>query len=198
MKKFVLALSTLLFTAQVYAAATIRLPIFIEDDKGPIPVAEINKELAAIGAPAIPEYLEVSTSDKAYDKIEAFKQKAEETLKTLGTKYEYAMVQGGLFPGAIDTAEYFTCYKGNALEVPALVQSMSDIYYSDQMTVWAYKYKNTTEYLNETDDDAVDFINSESPAWKNWKGQNEDLLILSAVTDGGDDVQESLIQKCQK
>jgi len=197
MKKLVLALSTLLFTAQVYASASIRLPIFIEDDNGPIPVAEVNKELVAIGSPAIPEFLEVSTNEKAYDKIDAFTRTAEATLKTLGAKYEYAMVQGGLYPGHIDTAEYSTCYKGNATEIPALVQSMSDIYYSDQMTVWGYKYRNTKVLMNSDDEETDEFINSQSALWKNWSGQGEDLLMLSSIGDGGDDVQESLIKKCQ-
>lgn len=198
MKKFVLALSTLLFTAQVYAAASIRLPIFIEGDNGPIPVAEINKELAAIGVSAIPEYLEVSTSEKAYEKIDAFQIKAEATLKTLGEKYEYSMVQGGHYPGNVDTAEYFTCYKGNAIEIPELVQSMTDVYYSDQMTVWGYKYKNTKVLLNEVDEETEGYVSDESALWKNWSGQGEDLLMLSSIGDDGDDVQESLIKKCQK
>ena len=35
-----------------------------------------------------------------------------------------------------------------------------------------------------------------SKLWKNWKADNESILILSSVGDGGDDVQASLIPIC--
>jgi hypothetical protein len=65
------------------------------------------------------------------------------------------------------------------------------------MNLWGYKYKNTTEFSDSDDEDTQEFLNDGSKIWKNWKGQNESLLILSAIGDGGDDVQESLIKKCK-
>lgn len=197
MKKLALVLSTVLLSSQVFAAATLRLPIFLEGNQAPIPIAEVNKELAAVGAAGIPIYLEISSSDNGYDKVKDFEAKVAKVLTALGDKYQNVMISGGLVPGAVDTAKYSTCYTGDAKDVADIISGLTDIYYSDQLSMWGYKYKNNTVYMNSDDDETKDFLNEGSKRWKNWKGQGEDLLILSATGDGGDDVQESLITKCK-
>ncbi|MNL28391.1 hypothetical protein D3C87_1500310 [compost metagenome] len=101
-----------------------------------------------------------------------------------------------LVPTDNDTPMYHTCYKGNAEDVSDIVAGLTDVLYSDQLMMWGYKYQSTTN-LFEGSEESADYLNDESALWRNWDGQSEDLLILSATSDSGDDVQESLIPKCQ-
>lgn len=197
MKSFVLVLSTLLFANQVYATATLRIPVFIEGNSKPVPAAELNKELAAAGFPAVPLYFEVSTGSDAQLLISALTQDVERALSSLGGKYDGLTLQKSLVPTDNDTAKYATCYSGDANEVADLAQSLTDIYFSEQMTLWGFKFKQTVVYTLSDDEETVEHLNYKSALWRNWTGANEDILILSAVGDGGEDVQESLLKKCR-
>lgn len=199
MKKMILALTTLLFSSHVFAAATLRIPIYIEGDRDPIPAIEINKKLKAVGAPLIPLYVEVSTGEDGYEKFKALDQLIEKSLAALGKDYEYVMRDSEMIPAANAISGFETCYKGNPHDVPGVASSLTDVAYSDQMNLWGYKFKNHTELL--TDDDEDGFLNNllseRSDLWKNWNSKNDDILILSAVGDSGDDVNESVISKCK-
>lgn len=193
MKKIVLALSTVLISSQVFAAATLRIPIFIEGANELVSAISINQELAAVGAPLIPLYIEVSINETNYKKIEAIEESILEALKPLGSAYEGAPMLNGSVPGEFDTPEYFTCYTGNALEIPEIITSLADSVYSDQLTMLGYKFKSTTVYTVEAD---AQYLSDESALWRNWNGKGTDFLMLAATSDGGEDVQESLIPKC--
>jgi hypothetical protein len=195
MKNIILAVSLVLVSTQVFAAATLRVPVILNFNDDLIPAIEINQKLAAIGAPRIPLFLEISTGEVGYQKIAAFQVMLEKALKPLMTNDDYMAMASGLVPTSNDTPAYFTCYKGNAEYVPEIVNGLADSLYSDQMNLWGYKFKNTTS-LVEGNEETEPFLNDESALWRNWNGQSDDLLILSAVGDGGDDVQESLIPKC--
>jgi hypothetical protein len=195
MKKIVLALSTVLFSAQVFATATLRIPIFIEGAGEPVSAISINQELAAVGAPLIPLYIEISSNEDGYKKMTAIEDSILEALKPLGSAYEGAPMLGGSVPGELDTPEYFTCYTGNALEIPDIVTGLADSVYSDQLTMLGYKFKSTTVYSDNAEESAQ-YLSDESALWRNWNGKGTDFLMLAATSDGGEDVQESLIPKC--
>lgn len=201
MKKLGLVLTTVLFSTQVFAAATLRVPLLLNDgnsDKN-VPVAALNAKLAAKGIQGFPESLDI-TADTGYNTFQAAQQKLAQILKSLGEDPEEMSFVVGLFPTAIDTAQSRTCYTGNPTEVPDAIRSLIDIGYSDQLNMFAMKYKQTATPIDEntdlTDSDTQDFLNG-SNKWKNFKGQDESILILSSVGDGGDDIQESLIPKCK-
>ena len=103
---------------------------------------------------------------------------------------------GGTVPTEVDTPQFFTCYKDNAQEVPEIVSGLADALYSEQMNRWGYKFKDVM-VLENPEDQTNQYLNDESALWRNWSGQGDDLLILSATNDSGDDVQESLIPKCK-
>lgn len=198
MNKLVLALTTVLISGQVFAAATLRVPIQLEDD-GPT-LAQANSALKAKGLELIPAYLEISSSEDGYKKMKAFQDKVAAEFNQLGSDYQNTMIDGGLVPAQNDQGASETCYTGNALEVPDIVGSLTDIFYSDQLTMFALKYKNTAKSLSDNldlnDPEMQKQLNQSSSLWKNWSGKNDDLLILSSVGDDGDDTQESLIHKC--
>lgn len=196
MKNLGLFLSTVLLSSQVFAVATLRLPVFVEGDAGPVSAAQVNQELAVVGTPVLPLYIEVSNNENAYEKVRAFEVQVERALGTLGDKYNGAMLVKSLYPTHNDTAKYATCYQGNAAEVVDFVQSLSDTYFSDQMSLYGYKFKDNTVLL-VSDDETPEFLNDMSDLWKNWNSVNDDLLILSAISDSGDDVQESLVPRCK-
>lgn len=203
MKKFVFALTTLLFSTQVFAAATLRVPFMLGDDNTgkTIPVAALNAKLAAAGKATLPEFIDISSKENGYNKINAAKAKLASALKSLGEDPEVIRLDGGYYPTSADVNQNITCYKGNALEVADIAQNLTDVLYSEQMVQIAMKYKNKTVGLQEgtelDDGDTQDWLNENSELWKNWSGQGEDLLILSSIGDGGDDVQESLIKRCK-
>jgi hypothetical protein len=196
MKKTILALSVVLVGAQAFAAATLRIPVMININDEPTPAISINQKLAALGAPGVPLYVEISSTESAYKKMEAFQAMLANSLKPLTTNGDYVDMARSSVPTDSDTAEYSTCYKGNAEEVSNIVSGLTDVHYSDQLTMWGYKFKNQT-IIFEGNEDTAELLNDDSALWRNWTGQTEDLLILSAIGDGGDDVQESLIPKCK-
>lgn len=196
MKKVILALSTVLFSVQALAAATLKVPVTININDELIPAISINQKLAALGAPAIPLYVEISSNDVPHKKIAAFQVMLAKSLAPLAANGDYVAMASSLVPTDNDTPEYHTCYKGNAEDVSDIVAGLTDVLYSDQLNMWGYKFKSTANIF-EGYEDAADYLNDESALWRNWTGETDDLLILSATSDGGEDVQESLISKCQ-
>lgn len=202
MKKFVYALTTILFSTQVYAAATLHIPFMIVNDSNgkTASVAALNAKLAAAGKATLPEAIEISSRENGPKKIEAAKAKLAAALTSLGVDSDEIRLYGGYYPTSADDGQNITCYRGKARDVVDIAQELTDVLYSEQMIMMAMKYKSEALSLQEgtelDDQDTADFLNNGSELWKNWKGQNEDLLILSSVGDGGDDVQESLIKRC--
>lgn len=202
MKKFVYALTTILFSTQVFAAATLHIPVILVDDSNgkASTVKALNAKLSAAGQATVPEYFDVSTGEDGHKKVAEVQAKIDVALKSLGIATDEIRLEGGYVPTDADIKPNVTCYRGNPAEVADIVGSLTDIFYSDQLNMFAQKYKNTTTVLDSNmdleDQATADFLSGGSKLWKNWKGQNEDLLILSSVTDGGDDVQESLIKRC--
>jgi hypothetical protein len=182
-------------------AATLRIPVIIDGlgNADPLAAAAVNARLQALGAPLLPQFVEISSSEPdlpaAMNRIHA---SIEATLRPLGADAEFANLVSEAFPGESNQPGLATCYTGQAARLADLVQGLTDSLYSDQMTLWGWKHQATTIVFPESTDefDVMDFLGSESTLWKNWTGAGDDVLILSAIGDEGLDVQESLVSRC--
>lgn len=184
------------------ASATLKIPVFIEKADGTlVAVAALNVDLKNAGMLELPEYLEATSDEKdTYKQIEAIDKVFDAAMtKISATHQEWADASRSnpLFPTDDETAEHSTCYIGDAVAVPDAVTNFAGVVFTEQLNIFGYKYKKATQYFNSSDDAGTDvFLADGSKLWKNWKGNDESILILSSVGDGGDDVQESLIPVC--
>lgn len=196
MKSILLGLTmSLALSGVAHAATSLRIPVVIVGEhEEPVNLKKINSALKAKGADQIPSYYEVSTDDQEpYKKSENISDLVDKANQILGTSImrNYSSV-----PGDSDTEQNKTCYRGTPSEVIGLVQSLGDSQYSDQLGIHAWKYKKETHYVNASEEDE-EFLLEGSMTWREWRGNGEAILILSAIGDGGDDVQESLIKRCK-
>lgn len=192
-----LILATVLMSSSAFAT-TLKIPLFIEDGNKIIPVAKINNIYKLQGNNKLQDTLVITNTQQSIR--EAFR-----TYQDIGVKIDKlaAKVNKDFFlvgdrPGGYQVDNIKTCYIGSPDEAVEIAGSMTDSIYSDQLGIFGYKYKNQTTYLEGQDqDEMAQFLNDESPAWKNWKSTNDDILVLSHEGDGGDDVNEGIIVKCK-
>jgi len=83
------------------------------------------------------------------------------------------------------------CYNGEPTEVPSLVAGLADSVFSDQLNVFAYRYKSVKE-IEDDNLDEKDF----PEIWKDWRGQGAAILLLTSYGDGGDDVETNVVTHC--
>jgi hypothetical protein len=122
----------------------------------------------------------------------------ETKLDALAEKYNVNLHSVGLYPGDQHTEDFKTCYVGKPDEAVGIAANLADSFYSDQLGYWGWKYKNTVRYEEDTEEDEINAIlDQESPAWKNWKGNDESILLISHTSDDGDDVLTGIIVKCK-
>lgn len=193
---FVFFLGVVVSSQLAQAETTMNVPVMLETSSGVFSARDVNALLLASGAPPIPEYILVSDKGRQSDQsIGKFVKSVEGAVAILGGDWVDAGVDFPLVPGGQDVGDIVTCYTGDAVGVKDLALSLADVLFSDQMSFLGQKYKNVTEiYYAEDGEDAR--LSSESSAWKNWTGNDETVLMLFSVGDGGDDVQESVIRKC--
>jgi len=181
------------------AVATLKVPIFIEKGDGTIvPVADLNKDLKKAGVAELPLFMEVSSDEQdAYNKVGVADKIIEKAIAKAGKEWADATRNNPLYPTEGESEQYATCYAGDAVAVPDAVRAFAGVVYTEQLNMFAYKYKTATQYLDSQDEDETEkFLSGGSDLWKKWKGSDESILILSSVGDGGDDIQESLIPVC--
>jgi len=83
------------------------------------------------------------------------------------------------------------------------VFNLAGSFYSEQMTLWGYKYKDQAVISpdlieNEFEKgDTEKLLNEESKLWREWRGKGEATLILVAFTDDGNDVNDVIIPRCK-
>ena len=187
--------------AVAHADATLKVPLFVEKANGDIvPMADFNKVLKAARVPELPVVLEISTKTKAAgDLILTLRDKIEAAASIVSAEWADTMLQTELYPGSANTTTVQTCYTGVAKDVPHVATMMVDGYYSEQMNMFGMRYKKTVEIFNDPADaqELQTYLEENSPAWKNFSGKDETMLIVASVGDGGDDIQESLIPVCK-
>jgi hypothetical protein len=177
------------------AATSLRVALFTEEG---LSMDQLNKKLAAKRLPTVPEYFELSTNDprKASKEYSAVSREIEDAIKKLGLE---DTLSSEIMPNSEHRG---TCYNGKAGQpVVDLVFALTDSYYSGQMNLWGWKYKNQQklgEYnQGDSDYDPEDMLQKRSKLWKTWRGEGEAMLLVLAVGDDGDDVNEVIIPKCR-
>ena len=178
---------------------TLKIPVMIEKADGKtVPVSALNKELKKARTPELDEYLVISSDDKDVPQtISTFRDKVDASIQLIGKTWTDASFAGALAPTGLDDADHVTCYTGDPLAVSDVVNSAADSYFSDQLSQFGMKYKKITKFYTQDEVETNKLLEEGSELWKNWKGDDESVLILSSVGDGGDDVQESLIELCK-
>lgn len=179
--------------------AILRVPLFIEGDDQPIPMKEINAKLVAKGLKALPEYIDVTSEDEdvylRFDRLDVQIQKA---LDRIGMGHY--MRDSELMPGDHNTSELKTCYFGDGKAVADVAMKLTDINYSEQMILLGWKYKNYKFVDSEGFEDPNEaewLITQGSETWRLWESNSEDVLMVVALSDDGNDINEALIPRCQ-
>jgi hypothetical protein len=154
-----------------------------------------NARLKKAGFKEFPEYVEVSDSESAkqFDEWRDEGDKIEETLKL---KLSLAF---GNVPDEYQSNDhaYQVCYDGDGMKVANLVSSLADSVFSDQLNVYAWKYRSHEE-TSFSDDDTLENFKKDAPAiWKEWTGKTDAVLILTSYGDEGTDSEVNIISKCR-
>jgi hypothetical protein len=194
-------------SAYAYGETTLRIPLFVngipssskakqnkkkQTDK--IPMVWFNSTLKKKGIKPLPESVEFTPGDKfSMDDINA---EVEAVATKLGPDYKNLEIAGETLPNDNKTAKFKTCYTGRGDGVWNAVIGLADMYYSEQMGLWGWKYKDTIKYTDDQDLKATKEMLKDDKLWKNWRGDDDAVLIALHVGDGGDDVQDIIIDRC--
>jgi|GEM_PF-2530596 len=206
MKQFML-LACCLVGVGAYAGTTLRVPIFVENVPAAktakkqrsrtIPARWLNAKMKKAGLDPIPEYVEVSDQKDAaqFKKIDNQIQAA---AKDLGPEYKDIAIGGETAPQQNQAGDMKTCFTGRGDGVSDVVLSLTDVWYSEQLGVWGWKYKKTSKLLDAAanDEDPDKYLSENSKLWKAWRGDDDSVLILTHEGDGGDDVADAIIPRC--
>lgn len=193
--KTLLLLTTLMSSSAF--ASTLKIPLFVEDNNEIVPVSKINEQYKLQGANKLLEVLVVTNTQQsikdAYKAAWDLRTKVEKLAEKVNKDFFVVTDR----PGGFQVGNVRTCYTGSPDEAVEIASTMTDSVYSDQLGVIGYKFKKQTTLLEGQDpDETAEYLNESSEAWRNWKSTNDDILVLSHETDGGEDVNEGIIVKC--
>jgi hypothetical protein len=176
--------------------SALRIPIYFEGMSGKAVSAEtVNVMLNKTNGQSLQEVLEITFKDDAVKKVNDFDLQINKAAQALNRRL--ALIDESI-PNSNIVVPYMTCYVGDPNEVVPLIQSLSGVIYSDQMTVWGFKYREQTIIISPTGKAEVDKRLSEgSLAWRTWKSVNGDILLLTAVNGSHTDINESIIPSCE-
>jgi hypothetical protein len=182
-------------TTQAFGATTLKIPLFVEQGKKTVPMSQINAQYKLTGAQKLPEVLIVTKT--SLDSARKIYWDVNEKVGNLSGDLNLASD----FPGGNNFNGLRTCYTGTPAEAVSLAGQMADSIYSDQLGFWGWKYKKEihmeTDQGEEMDQEAVKTLNENSPIWKNWKGTDGSILIVSHEGDDGDDINAGIIVECK-
>ncbi len=148
----------------------------------------------------LPLYLEISSDDKEsgdkkYEKMDVLVSKA---TKQLGEEFPMATE---VLPNSDMVG---TCYTGTGGKaVVDLVFEMAGSFYTEQMNLWGWKYKKQSrlgESIAEQEGEKGETeraLNKGSKLWSEWRGNGEAVLLVIAISDDGDDMNDTIIPKCK-
>jgi hypothetical protein len=199
-------LMSLIFLAGAfaYAETTLRIPVFVtgvpqkkspkqQKQDAPTPVAWLNKKIEKAGGEKIQSFIEISEQKDA-EQFDVVAKKISEAAKLLGPEYEYLELQSESIPNQNRRGDFETCYTGRGDGVANVVSAIAGYYYTEQLNLWGWKYKDTTKIVDPQIN--VSWLNARSKVWKNWKGSDDSVLVMTAMGDGGDDVESNIIPRC--
>lgn len=182
-------LLTCLISTSLMAKTTVTVPFEVEMNRKTITAAEFNKTFKLQGEDKIVENVVVSNEQASYSDANKTYWAQSEKVDAIASKLHKEI--------NFKLSDPHGCYSGVASEAVTIIAGLADGLFSDQLGLFGYKYKKEMELVDSSDEDAKAFLNTESKTWKNWKGNDESILILFHVGDDGDDVNEAIITKCK-
>ncbi len=209
MKRFLLALACLVSVSAF--ATTLSIPLFVEgvpvktkksqkkqkkNQTTKMPMAWFNKTVKKAGMKPLPEWIEHTPGKDVVD-TSGIDEQLNEVAEKLGKAYEGLQLASEGTPNENRAGNFSTCYTGRGDGVWAAVADLTDVYYSDQMGLFGWKYKKQT-VLDESmqDDENKAWLNKNSKLWKKWRGDDDSVLVVTHQGDGGDDVNDAIIDRC--
>lgn len=83
------------------------------------------------------------------------------------------------------------CWKGNAIKAIGITSELTDSVFSDQLSVHGWRYKAQKEMVQNVDEADMPSI------WREWRGRGEAILMITASSDDGSEMNVGLIPKCR-
>ncbi|MBY0414022.1 MAG: hypothetical protein K2Q18_07645 [Bdellovibrionales bacterium] len=190
MKVAVLLFASLISTSLI-AKTTVKIPLIVELDRKNVSTAEVNKIYNLTGENKLLEFLVVENTMASIRAANKTYWNESARVDKLATKLDNDLNLTLNDPDG-------SCYTGKATEAVEIFGSLADGPFSDQQGFWGWKYKNETHYVDSEDNaETNEALNSGSALWKNWKGNDESILIIYHISDDGDDMNESVATKCK-
>lgn len=175
-------------------ATTLRIPVAIRGENY-ISVKDFNQQFKLKDADKIPEYFIIENNLASIEKARADFWKLNEKIDSI--KENKGFTLDITYPGFENKIAGKTCYIGNAAEAVDIAFGLADGIYSDQLSLTAWKFKNQVHAYEDSETKRIDeMLNENSTIWKNFKGTDETILIVSSQSDDGDDINEGFIYKC--
>lgn len=178
-----------------FGTTSLNIPLVLVNGSKKVDVTTINKKLHSVHKPLLPTSVIFSSGDEYMENVNKVNSQVADAARALEMPELDSL--GENFPGRENNEKNKTCYIGDSHEVVPLIQDMGDNVYSGQLTIQGYKYKNEVHIVDSANEEQTEaYLNENSEVWKNWKGNDETLLLISSVGDSGDDINESVIPEC--
>lgn len=171
------------------SATTLEIPLFANNNGQLVSMEIINTHL---GLNDEHKFLEKLTVENNPISIKS----AHEAYWDLFKRTEELEIPVALdIPGQNRDKNHRTCYKGLPFEAVAIAANLADSVYSDQLGIWGWRYKKEIHLIEAK---SSKFLDQRSSMWKNWKTNNNAILILSHQNDDATDINEGIILACSK
>lgn len=173
----------------------LRIPLLAEDLKteATSKMSAYNTQLATESIAPIPDFLDVSDEASASHYSDLREQFSDAASKLNLTVQDFTR---GIDPAGYADAGNPICYLGDPHSVVDLIMTSADLIFSDQIGIHGWRYKAEKHAVD--DDPDTDLADDLPDEWKNWKGTDESVLVLTHVGDDGDDVAAAIISPCAK
>jgi hypothetical protein len=198
---------TLLSVAMTVASATslrpvsyLNIAVVVDENTS---AAEVNKLMKKNNLPAIPSFIELTnaSSKKVTVQYQEQSEKIQAQLNVLGKIVTNKDLSLKVDAGPNESGG--SCYTGLPGDAVKFIKALAGDVYTEQLNIWAWKYKKSATYEQENLDqiggekEFEKFLSEGSKVWKEWRGKGEALLVLYAEGDDGDDVNEAIIPLCK-
>ncbi|QDK40517.1 hypothetical protein DOM21_03400 [Bacteriovorax stolpii] len=186
--KAVILMASLISTS-LMAKTIVKVPFTVEFKGKTYTTREINKNFKLKSEDKLLEEIVVEDSSASYSEANktywALSGKVDEVANKLNLDMYLEL-------GDPDGS----CYIGKAAEAVGILSSLTDGPFSDQMGLWGWRYKKEV-HLEDGYEEGEQQLMEHNKAWKNWKGNDESILIITHISDSGDDMITNVINVCK-
>lgn len=151
------------------AQTVIVVPLLDEEEQEPL--SRFNDQIVAAGEEPLPDTVDIASRDD----WDAMMERVNALAEKIGIPFASAFAGGpNELPGV--------CYRGKGDELADLTDSLSDNVFSDMYFVLGWRFHDQLETLEDIDPDT---FGEEVPEWDEFKGDNDDVLIVHSEGDDG-------------